>query len=278
MLLAARSAVRVTIEDVRGSVDYDEATRAVSEFLREYAKAAGAEGFVVGLSGGVDSSTAAALAVRAVGSSSVVGLAMPDVTSTPPEDVEDARAVGKLLGVKWYEIPIDGFLEEYGQLPFYSFNRVAWGNLKARIRMTLLYYYANLYNFLVLGAGDKSELLIGYFTKYGDGAVDVLSLGDLYKTQVRELALKLGLPLRVALKPSSPRLWPGQSAEGELGLSYEAIDVVLYSHVELKLSPSEIPAATDLSREVVERVLARVKSTEHKRRLPPIAKVPRRPR
>ena len=268
---------RVTIDDVKASVDYGEAERAICEFLKRYMEEAEAGGYVVGLSGGVDSSTSATLAVRAVGSGRVFALIMPDLTSTPKEDVEDAKALAEMLGIRFYEVPINPILDRYRELPYYDpKDVVAFGNIKARIRMTLLYYYANLHNCLVLGTGDRSEILLGYFTKYGDGGVDLLPIGDLYKTQVRVLAERIGVPKRIAYKPSSPRLWPGQMAEGELGVSYEVIDVVFYAHYDLGLKPSEIPEATGVSAEVVKAILDRVKSTEHKRRMPPIAKVPRR--
>jgi len=267
----------ITVEDVKGGVDYDEAARTITSFLRDYLSAAGAEGFVVGLSGGVDSSTAATLAVRAVGGDNVVGLIMPDRTSTPPEDIKDAKALARLLGIKHYEVPINDFLESYTKLPYYDpLDKVSLGNVKARIRMTLLYYYANTHNYLVLGTGDKSELLLGYYTKYGDGGVDILPIGDLYKTQVRVLALKLDIPSKIARKPSSPRLWPGQMAESELGLSYETIDLVLYAYFDLRIKPSDIPRATGVSRDVVREILRRVKATEHKRRPPPIPRISRR--
>ncbi len=267
----------LTIDDVKNSIDYKEASRVIEAFLKEYMEAAGAEGYVVGLSGGVDSSTSATLAVRAVGSTRVVGLIMPDITSTPPEDVEDAKYLAKMLGIKHYEVPINSILERYTSLPFYDpSNKVALGNVKARIRMTLLYYYANANNYLVLGTGDKSELLLGYYTKYGDGGVDVLPIGDLYKTQVRILAERLGVPRRIAYKPSSPRLWPGQMAEEELGLSYEVVDVVLYAYFDLRMKPYEIPKATGIARELVKTILDKVRVSEHKRRAPPIARISRR--
>jgi len=267
----------ITIEDIKGCIDYDEATRIITKFLKDYLDTVGAKGFVVGLSGGVDSSTSATLAVKAVGSDNVVGLIMPDKTSTPLEDVEDARALAKLLGIRYHEVLINDFLENYTKLPFYDpSDKVSLGNVKARIRMTLLYYYANTHNYLVLGTGDKSELLLGYYTKYGDGGVDILPIGDLYKTQVRVLALKLDIPSKIARKPSSPRLWPGQMAESELGLSYETIDLVLYAYFDLRIKPSDIPRATGVSRDVVREILRRVKATEHKRRPPPIPRISRR--
>ena len=139
--------------------------------------------------------------------------------------------------------------------------------------MCTLYYYANHYNLIVCGTSDKSELLIGYFTKYGDGGVDILPLGDVYKTQVRKLAKALGIPEKIIRKPSSPRLWPGQLAEEELGLRYEEIDAILYHYVDLKYSIDDIIKKLPISRDKILRVLNMMKSTEHKRKLPPYPKI-----
>lgn len=144
-------------------------------------------------------------------------------------------------------------------------DRVAVGNILPRVRMTVLYYYANRLGRLVLGTSDRSELLIGYFTKYGDGGVDLMPLGSMYKLQVRELLRRLGLGW-VADKPSSPRLWHGHTAEGELGLSYEVIDSVLYALFDLKMSVGEVLSKFGKSAEVV---LERVRRNTHKLKPPP---------
>ena len=140
--------------------------------------------------------------------------------------------------------------------------------------MILLYYYANKHNYLVLGSGDRSEILIGYYTKYGDGAVDLLPIGCLYKTQVRHLAIHLGIPPKIAHKPSSPRLWPGQMAEEELGLSYTEIDLILYGLFDKGLKPDEVAEATGIELDKVYRVIEMHKKTRHKRALPPIPSIP----
>ncbi|RLF00009.1 MAG: NAD(+) synthetase [Thermoprotei archaeon] len=253
------------------NIDYSSVEKRITEFLSEYLETSGARGYVVGLSGGVDSSTAATLAVKAVGSERVIALLMPDPSSTPKEDVEDAKALAESLGVDYYVMPIDRAVSALAaSIPIFDpSDRVALGNLKARVRMIMLYYVANRRNLLVLGSGDRSEILLGYFTKYGDGGVDLLPIGDLYKTQVRRLARHLGVPERIAFKPSSPRLWPGQTAEGELGLSYEEADQILYAIYDLGLSIEEAVKATRLPRELVERVVKRVEKTAHKRSMPP---------
>jgi len=263
---------RITIEDV-ASLDYTVVEEGIKGFLREKLTEAGATGYVIGVSGGVDSATALYLAVRAVGAERVLPLIMPDSEVTPREDVEDAKDLVARVGLRPHIIDIAPIVNVYkSAIPIYGGDeedKVPLGNLRARIRMALLYYYANKLNLLVLGTGDRSEILIGYFTKYGDGAADLMPIAILYKTQVRRLASHLGVPGKVAFKPSSPRLWPGQTAEGELGASYEQIDLVLYAVFDLGLDPSQVPEATGVPPEIVEAVLERHRRTEHKRRPPP---------
>ncbi|KUO84254.1 MAG: NAD+ synthase [Thermoproteus sp.] len=262
----------ITILDVVNSVDYVKARDEIVEFLRDYFAKSRTKGAVVGVSGGVDSCTALALTASALGPRRVSALILPS-GFTPKQDVEDAVAVAKRLGVRYYVVAIDQLLSAYAALPFYDESDVvARGNLMARIRMSILYYYANKNNLLVVGTGDKSEIMLGYFTKYGDGGVDILPIGDLYKTQVRQMAKFLGLPEPIALKPSSPRLWAGQTAEGELGMKYGDIDLVLYAY-EIGIPKEDIPAETGLSRSRVESILARVRENAHKRAPPPVAKL-----
>lgn len=263
---------RVTLEDVV-RLDYGKIADGITSFLREELERTGASGYVVGLSGGVDSATAFMLAVKAVGKERVHALIMPDSEATPPEDLEDAKSLAEMAGVEHHIINITPIVEVYkSALPIYrggDEDRAPLGNLKARIRMSLLYYYANKMNRLVLGTGDRSEILIGYFTKYGDGGVDLLPIGILYKNQVRRLAVHLGVPEKIAFKPSSPRLWPGQMAEGELGVRYEEVDVVLYSIFDLGIPVDEVPEATGVPKKVVDRIMELHKKSEHKRVPPP---------
>ena len=256
-------------------LDYDYAVERIIEFIRDAVRRTGTRGVVIGLSGGVDSSVSAALAVKALGRGGVVGLILPDFETTPPEDVEDAEELAESLGIEHHKLDIHGIYETYGRLlPFFDEGRrVANGNLRARIRMTILYYYANISNRLVCGTSDKSELLLGYYTKYGDGGVDIMPIADLYKTQVRELARRLGLPRKLSEKPSSPRLWPGQMAESELGITYEEADQILYLYVDHNRSIEEIAGETGISIEKIKAVIQRVHRNEHKRVPPPIARV-----
>ncbi len=268
---AARA--KITLDSIT-DIDYERVAGYLTGFLSDYLEASGAKGYVVGVSGGVDSATTLALAVRSVGPGRVVALIMPDTAVTPKVDVDDAIELARSFRVKHYLVKIDPIVEVYrSALPFYESeeaDRVPLGNTRARVRMTLLYYYANKYGYLVLGTGDRSEYLLGYFTKYGDGAVDVAPILVLYKSQVRRLALRLGVPERVAFKPSSPRLWPGHLAEKELGVTYDEVDLVLHASFDLGLRPDEIPAATGVGYVKVKAILDRVKESEHKRR-PPVS-------
>ena len=256
-------------------LNYDEVAEKIVKFIRERVEEAGTKGVVVGASGGLDSSVVLVLSVKALGAGRVAALVMPDSSITPLQDTKHAVQLAKLLGVRYYVIDIRRIYNSYSDaMPFYASDAlIPNGNLRARIRMTILYYYANLKRLLVCGTGDKSEILLGYFTKYGDGAADLLPIADLYKTQVRELARRLDLPKSIVEKPSSPRLWPGQMAEEELGATYDEIDRILYLHVELGKGINEIIDQTGIEAEKVKSIVERFRRSEHKRRLPPIARV-----
>ncbi len=259
---------KITIEDVT-SLDYESIVTKLSDYVRRMVNDSGTSGVVLGVSGGVDSATALALAVKALGAENVLALIMPDTGVTPLEDTSHAKNLVEMYNVDYKILDIkpivDAYLIALGEGP----DKRSVGNLRARIRMSILYLYANMENLLVMGTGDRSEIMLGYFTKYGDGAADFHPLGCLYKSQVRRLALHLGVPKSIALKPSSPRLWPGHMAEEELGLSYEEIDVILYAIFDLGLSRDEAIKATGLEAWKIDRVIELHRKTEHKRRLPP---------
>jgi len=250
--------------------------RLLAESLRKYVfEEAGREGGVVGVSGGVDSAVAAVLTARALGPERTHLMILPSA-ATPREDLEDAFRVVEHAGVPRENvevIDIEPLLQAFDRA-LGEMTPLERGNVAARVRMIVLHQRAYRRRYLVIGSGDRSELLIGYFTKYGDGGVDVLPLGGLYKTWVRQLALHLGLPERIALKPSSPRLWPGHTAEAELGMSYEVIDPVLYAVFDLGLSAEEAARRVGVSITSVERILQMHKRSEHKRRPPPVLNLP----
>ncbi|MFO1532089.1 MAG: NAD+ synthase [Thermoplasmatota archaeon] len=240
-------------------------------FLQHHVEGAHAKGVVVGVSGGLDSAVVAALAVRSLGTESVLAIMLPSPDSHP-EDAEHARLVCDSIGLKplLHGIgPIVAGLDK--TLGGHPDARIA-GNAKARARMMILYAEAQKRDFLVCGTGNKSELLTGYFTKWGDGGVDLQPIGDLYKTQVRELARHLGIPAPIIAKPPSAGLYPGQTDEGDMGLSYEELDSVLKG-MELNLAPDAIARKSGLKHDLVAKVEAMVRKTEHKRHLPLIPKL-----
>jgi NAD+ synthase len=239
-------------------LDLGELKGRIVEWLKRKAGEAGARGAVVGLSGGVDSSVVAALAKEAFGDS-VIGVIMP--CGSVDEDAEHARAVAGQFGIKTEFVDIKPVFDMLKQsLP--PGKGIAAANLKPRLRMVTLYYFANLNNHLVLGTGNKSELLIGYYTKYGDGGVDLLPIAGMYKSDVRELARMLGIPQEIVKKPPSAGLWSGQTDEGEIGMSYDELDETLRA-IENKDTGGIDPAR-------LEKVSQMLEKSEHKRRMPEI--------
>ncbi|CCC81285.1 NAD+ synthase [Thermoproteus tenax] len=247
-------------------IDCETVSAYIVERLREYMEESGLSGGVLGLSGGIDSSVVAVLLAKATPNFFL--LLMPS-SSTPARDMEDAMAVVKMVGgeAKHAVIPIDGYVDALSKAVETNDKKII-GNIKARVRMTLLYAFAQKLGYMVVGTGDKSELMLGYFTKYGDGGVDILPIGDLYKTQVRQLGACLGLPESIIRKPPSPALWEGQTAEGELGVDYETIDSVLYLRYEEMRPPQEVAEMLGVDISIINRVDAMVRKSQHKR-LPP---------
>jgi len=242
------------------------------EFIRKFFKGVNASGVVLGLSGGVDSSLTAALCSRALGKENVLGILMP-TAFTPDDDVADALDLAEKLGIRTEMVNIDDVCEAFIKTLKISSDdvklKIPLANIRARIRMVILYFYANAKNYLVIGTGDRSEALIGYFTKYGDGGADFFPIRHLYKTQVRELAIYLGIPEKMALKPSSPQLYPGHKFTDEVPLDYDELDVVLAGLFDCKLSAEKVSEMTGIHLSIVNEVLRRYSNTEHKRRYPP---------
>lgn len=238
--------------------------------MRSEVRRSGHSRVVVGLSGGLDSTVAAYLATRALGPGSVVGLLLPYRTSSPDSLLDAERAVGA-LGIVAEKVDItpvvDGFVRAVGRV-----GRVRLGNVMARARMIVLYDRSVKYEALVLGTSNKTELLLGYGTLHGDMASALNPLGDLYKVQVRALGAWLGVPQRILAKTPTADLWPHQSDEAELGVSYEELDRLLTLLVDARVSPKTATAA-GFPRRLVQRVLNRVMRTQFKRRPPVVAKV-----
>ena len=241
----------------------------IKRFIRTYVENSGAKGIVLGMSGGIDSNTIAALSALAIGGDKVLGLMLPEKETYNPKDIEDAQTVADKFGIQTQLCEITPALESfYKSIPVFDpADRLCKGNIKARTRMVYIYYHANKLNKIVCGSSDKSETMMGYFTKWGDVAADIAPIMDLYKTQVRKLAEHIGIPTDLATKPSTPALWPNQSAEGELGIKYEVLDLILFG-LERFMSIKEIAEQLNLEEAEVEKIKARWLSVEHKRRMP----------
>jgi len=252
----------------------EEQVQRVVRFLRDYHVRSGASKFILGISGGLDSGVAATLCARAVGGTRVLGVHMPEDETLSRSSWDDADSVAKSHRIRLKKIDITDIVESVTKtvsIKGAHRDRQAIGNVKARVRSIILYYFANLENGIVVGTGDKSEIMLGYFTKYGDGACDILPLADFYKTTLRHLAKYLGLPKRVFSKPSSPELWPKQTAEAELGLSYDKLDPILWG-LERMMSDDDISEETGQPLELVRSVRGRCLGSEHKRRAPLVLK------
>jgi len=226
---------------------------ALAAFLAEELRASGLAGYVVGLSGGIDSAVAAALAVRAAGAGRVTALALPGPTSAPAS-LEDARAVAGSLGLALATVDLGAPARELAAVLAADGDRVRFGNLLARLRMIALFDRARQLPALVLGTSNKSEILLGYSTLFGDSACSVNPLGDVWKTHVFRLAEQLGLPAFLLDKPPSADLWAGQTDAGELGFDYAEADPVLYWHHEQGLDREALVAA-GFAPALVDRVL-----------------------
>lgn len=248
----------------------------IVKFLQSRLAESEQKGVVFGLSGGLDSSTIAALCVKAFRPDDMLALIMPHKQSNPL-DKEHGLLVTKKFKIPYKIVDITSAVEavnaSYPELIQTSGKdtdeefktQIVIGNVKARIRMTNLYMIANATNRLVVGSGDKSEILIGYYTKYGDGGADIFPIADLYKTQVRILARHLGVPEEIIAKPPSPGFWSEHTAEAEIGMKYEQLDLILYG-LERFIKREEIADQLKVPIETVVKVDKMIKSTEHKRR------------
>lgn len=241
----------------------------ITTFINNKVDEANAQGVVLGLSGGVDSACATCLSQRAVGSEKVFAVIAPEEGLTPPEDVEDSVNLCEKLGIDYKVIKINPLVNAFIQT-LDEEDDIATANLKPRIRMAALYFFANSKNMLVVGTGNRTELKVGYFTKYGDGGVDILPLGDLYKTEIFNLAKHLGVPNKIIDKKPSAGLWKGQTDESEMGLSYEKLDTLLQTFENSSKSDVDLGG---VSKAEIDKVVNMIESSAHKRQMPPIAEV-----
>lgn len=266
----------------------DRIIKTIIKFIRNEVQDRKSTGVVIGISGGIDSAVVTCLAVKALEPRKVFGLILPDSSITPKGDIRDAKNLAENLGIKYQIIEVGNIKKQClsRKLPRSNKldNKLARANLLVRLRMSLLYYYAAATNSLVLGTGDKSELKLGYFTKYGDGAADLFPIADLYKTQVRELARRFPIPESILIKKSSARLWRGQTAEGEIGMSYEEVDHILQelekNHAKNRedrvMTFEHIPNIVEVknsNKRNVKRLLDLIKRNRHKHEMPPICKL-----
>ncbi len=228
---------------------------------------------VIGLSGGIDSALSCYLAAEALGPENVLAVRMPYRTSSP-DSLEHAQLVIDALGVQSLTVEITGMVEPlFARFP--EMDHLRKGNIMARARMIVLYDQSAAFGGLVVGTGNKTELLLGYSTLYGDSACALNPLGDLYKSQVRQLAHFVGVPAPILEKPPSADLWAGQTDEDELGFTYEQADRILYLLVDQRYSPEECIAA-GFAPHFVRAIAERMRRNHFKRILPPIAKVSNR--
>lgn len=255
-------------------LDYSLVSNRIQRFIRNYVEVSNTEGVVLGVSGGIDSCTTAAIAALAIGGSKVLGLVLPEDETFNSEDIKHAELVAEKFGFKIEVLNITKTVETIcRQVPIFDpKDKICKGNLKARTRMTYIYYFANKLDKIVCGSSDKSEVMMGYYTKWGDGAADIAPLMDLYKTQVRQIASYINIPEDIVRKPSTPALWRGQLAEEELGMKYETLDLILYGLEHFK-SSLEIAKQLKIPLKTVSNIKKRWLNTEHKRRLPLTAKI-----
>ena len=249
----------------------------ITSFIEDQYEAAGADAAVIGLSGGIDSTLTSHLAVEALGTGTVYGLVLPSTVNREANMSDAERVASELLDIEYDVIEIeplvDAFLESNPNLtPEASSDetlQLSVGNLRARIRAVMSYLEANRRGGMVLGTGNRSEAAVGYFTKYGDGAVDCHPIANLYKQQVRQLARHIGVPEDLTAKTPSAGLWADQTDEGELGIDYDTLDSILALYIDGPLSASATAAELGIGQSVVEDIRLLYESSAHKRHVPP---------
>jgi len=235
-------------------------SKRISDWIREEVGKAGKKGIVVGLSGGIDSAVTAVLSKKALGEN-VIGLILP--CGNHPQDEELALKVAKKFNLRVKKVELADVYKKFCEVCPGTVH-IAKANLKPRLRMLTLYYFANAWDYLVAGTGNKSELMIGYFTKYGDGGCDILPLGGLLKTEVRGLARELEIPDEIIKRAPTAGLWDGQTDEGEIGMSYLDLDRCLRA--------IEIKKAGKVGQRVLAKTRSMIRDSRHKRNTIPVFK------
>lgn len=242
------------------------------DFLKTEFSKAGFNKAVLGVSGGLDSAVVAYLIKEALGGLNVLGVIMPYKTSSP-ESTADAMMICKTLGIRSRIVDITPMVDEFFDVDRHM-NHIRLGNIAARSRMIILYDLSARDNALVVGTSNKTEIILGYATIYGDTAYAINPIGDLYKTQVLELARELGVPEKIISKTPSADLWIGQTDEGELGFTYKDVDKLLIEMIDNQKSDTDL-IAMGFDKDFIEKVKNRIKANEFKRRMPLIAQIPK---
>ena len=252
-------------------INEEEVSIVIKDFIKTYHKNSGCKRIIIGLSGGIDSSVVAILCRQILGKNKTRCMFLPDKT-TPKQDIEHKKLIEEKFDINCDEVNISNLVNDFEKKCIIKPDKYALANIKARIRMTLLYEYANMNNCLVCGTSNKSELLVGYFTKYGDGGVDIMPLGDLYKTQIFQLAKYLKIPDIIINKPPTAGLWQGQKDENELKMSYDVLDKILFG-LERKININTIVKEVGVKKQEVIRIKNMRISSQHKRRSALIPKI-----
>ena len=257
--------------DIDISIDPEEISIVILDFIKTYIQNSKSKGVVIGLSGGIDSVVTAVLCKKSLGNNRVNCIFLPEET-TPEIDYKHYKLLIKKYKLNNNIINISNIVKEITDKCLIKPDKYSLANIKARTRMILLYEYANTKNCLVCGTSNKSEILVGYFTKYGDGGVDIMPIGDLYKTQVYELARFLKIPEEIIAKPPTAGLWENQSDEKELKISYSKLDLIL-AGLERKIEIKDIAKFVNIKISEVERIKKMRVKSEHKKRVALIPKV-----
>lgn len=248
-------------------MDYEKTIYDIQQWIKDYYISAKVDGIIVGVSGGIDSAVTSALCANAVGKDKIIGLGLPCLSI--PQDLTDAKMITDTLEINFISFDLSSVFNEYLKITSsqISSTSMAQVNLKARLRMISYYFIGqSMGKYLVGGTGNRTELAIGYFTKYGDGGVDFEPIGSLYKCEVREIAKLLEIPERIINKPPSAGLWEGQTDEGEIGMTYDLLDEILY-RIDYNLD------LAGLNGDDIEKVKNLMESARHKLHMPPIYKV-----
>ncbi|MFX0022431.1 MAG: NAD+ synthase [Candidatus Hermodarchaeota archaeon] len=244
-------------------LDFKKIISEIQEWIKNYVSSAKVDGVVVGISGGIDSAVTTTLCVKALGKGSVIGLGLPCLSN--PQDLKDSRMLAENLGIRFIVFDLIEIYNEFMKKSssLIESNKLAIANLKPRLRMMTIYFVGqSLGKYIVAGTSNRTEIAIGYFTKYGDGGVDIEPIGDLYKCEVREIGKILNVPEEIIKKPPSAGLWEGQTDEDEIGLTYEVLDEIIF-RIDNNL------ALDELNKDNVKKVKEMMKSAQHKLIMPP---------